>query len=455
MQNDSWQAALVKISQTLDVQRFESWIKPLVLLPQTNPGNISFGVPNKFMIAFIEQHYGDLLTKTLRSIDSSIESIGFVANPNIKAAIDEPVLTSTQAQVAVISNKTIRATPVQKISISSRVDKRFTFNSFVVGSGNEFAKSAAFSVAQSPGKTKFNPLLIYSGVGLGKTHLLHAIGNYIESQPDKNKVVYLSSEEFYLNFIDAIKNNNTRFFTDFFRSADALLMDDVQFFSGKESTQEEFFYIFNALYQAGKQIVLTSDLPPNLIKGLQDRLISRFHWGLCVDIQPPDFETRIAILKKKSEEQKLNIPECALVYIAENISSNIRLLEGAVIRLLAYSSITKIDLSLDVVKEVLKNSTKNTKSKITIDTIIEKVSEYYNVPVNNMREKNRRKEVAHSRQIAMYISKQCTDFSLKTIGLNFGGRDHSTVIHAINNISVLMKTNISVSKDVNFLMSSL
>ena len=336
-----------------------------------------------------------------------------------------------------------------------QLNKRFTLNTFVVGPGNEFARSAALAVAEAPGKTKFNPLLIYGGVGLGKTHLLQSIGNYVLSFSSGYVVTYITSEEFYLNFIDAIKNNNTKNFTSRFRSSDLLLVDDIQFLAGKESTQEEFFYIFNTLHQNGKQIVLTSDLPPNSLKGLQDRLVSRFQWGLSVDIQPPDLETRVAILKKKAEEDNLSIPQDVLYYIAENVSSNIRELEGVVIRLLAYASITKTDITKELVKNVLKESVKSDKSRVSIDKIIEKVAQYYKVPVNNIREKNRRKEVAHCRQVAMYISKMITNYSLKTIGLNFGGRDHSTVIHAIQQIDTLLKSDLSLSRDIDYIVNSL
>jgi len=342
------------------------------------------------------------------------------------------------------------------MDIYPKLNKRFTLDNFVIGSNNEFATSAAKAVAQSPGATKFNPLLIYGGVGLGKTHLLQSIGNFIIDNNPQKVVTYITSEEFYLGFIDAIKNNSTQKFTSVFRSSDVLLMDDIQFFSGKESTQEEFFHIFNTLHQSRKQIVLTSDLPPASIKGLQDRLISRFQWGLSVDIQPPNQETRIAILKKKfAENENMNLPPEILYYIAENVSSNIRELEGVVIRLLAFASIVHKDITLDLVKDLLKTGEKTEKSKISIDEIIEKTAKFYKVPVNNIREKNRRKEVAFCRQVAMYISKTATNSSLKTIGLNFGGRDHSTVIHAIQQIEDLIKTDKSVAKDVDYIVSSL
>ncbi|MBD3243715.1 MAG: chromosomal replication initiator protein DnaA, partial [Chitinivibrionales bacterium] len=265
-------------------------------------------------------------------------------------------------------------------------------------------------------------------------HLLQAIGNYVLSLDANAHITYVTSEEFYLTFIDAIKNNDTKTFTARFRTADVLLVDDIQFLGGKESTQEEFFFIFNTLYQNGRQIVLTSDLPPASLRGLQDRLVSRFQWGLSVDIQPPNLEMRVAILKKKAEEGNLDLSEDVLYYIAESYSSNIRELEGAVIRLLAYASITKSDVTIDTVKSVLKPSPRKQKSRVSIDQIIDRVADFYNIPVNNIREKNRRKEVAHARQVAMYIAKCITNHSLKSIGLNFGGRDHSTVIHAITQI---------------------
>ncbi|MDR3013105.1 MAG: chromosomal replication initiator protein DnaA [Chitinispirillales bacterium] len=335
------------------------------------------------------------------------------------------------------------------------LNKHYTLEKFVVGPSNKFAQSAAMAVAEAPGKTKFNPLLIYGGVGLGKTHLLQSIGNYVANIDSQRVVTYISSEEFYISFIESIKDGNTKKFTTRFRESDVLLMDDIQFFAGKESTQEEFFHIFNTLYQNGKQIVLTSDLPPSSLKGLQDRLISRFQSGLSVDIQPPDLETRVAILEKKAEEGNLSLPNEILYYIAENISSNIRELEGAVRRLLAFASIHKSDITLDLAKDALKDNIKTVKSKISIDAIIEKTADFYKVPVNNIREKNKRKEVAFCRQVAMYISKNVTNHSLKSIGLNFGGRDHSTVIHAIQLVEKLMNADKSVAQDVEYIISIL
>jgi len=360
-----------------------------------------------------------------------------------------PEKTGQSLQIRVIIKKMS-----EEISYT-QLNRLYTFEKFVVGSSNKFAHSAALAVAESPGKTRFNPLLIYSGVGLGKTHLMQSIGNHIiENDPD-NIVTYISSDEFFAGFVESYKSGNTQKFTSRFRSSGVLLLDDVQFFAGRDGTQEAFFHIFNTLYQNGKQIVLTSDLPPTSLQGLEDRLISRFQSGLSVDIQQPDLETRIAIMERKAQEWNLNLPDEILHYIAENISSNIRELEGAVRRILGFASINRSNITLELAKSVLKDSIKVTKSRVSIDYIIEKTAEFYKVPVNNIREKNKRKEVAFCRQVAMYISKNLTNHSLKSIGLNFGGRDHSTVHHAIQLVEDMIKTDPSTERDIEYIMSSL
>ena len=447
MHTHLWQDILSHISRSIDAHRFETWFRPLVVNSSSDPTVLSLTAPNQFIADFLHQHYKKTILSTARQFSPSITDIVFAVSNN-SVSSTSPV----KQQPSSSPSATVSHTPSDSYP---QLNRRFTLDSFVVGPNNQFARSAALAVAEAPGKTKFNPLLIYGGVGLGKTHLLQSIGNFNLLKNPKSSVVYITSEEFYLNFIDAIKNNSTKKFTARFRSSDILLMDDIQFFAGKESTQEEFFYIFNTLYQNGKQIVLTSDLPPSMLKGLQDRLISRFQWGLSVDIQPPGLETSVAILKKKAEEDNLSIPQEILYYIAEHVSSNIRELEGVVIRLLAFASITRTDITEDLVKSVLKDTIKSDKTKVSIDDIIEKVAEYYKVPVNNIREKNRRKEVALCRQVAMYIAKTATNHSLKTIGLNFGGRDHSTVIHAIQQIGSMRQSDPTLAKDIEYIISSL
>jgi chromosomal replication initiator protein len=444
-----WQQILPYLSQSIDNHRFETWFRPLIPLESLTENCLTLATPNSFISEFLEQHYKNLILSTAQRVSSSINDVVFIVNHKLFQVDTPSPLASPQFL------HFDAATASVQHEIKNPFNSQYTFDTFVVGAGNEFAKSVCFAVSEAPGITKFNPLLLYSGVGLGKTHLLHSIGNNILFLNPNARIMYVTSEEFYYNFIESIKNNNTKVFSEKYRYSDILLVDDIQFFVGKESTQEEFFYIFNHLYQNEKQIVLTSDLPPSSIKGLQDRLISRFQWGLCVDIQPPNLETRVAIIKKKAEKDRLNLPEDVQYYIAENVSSNIREIEGVIIKLLAFASITNTDISLSLVKNVMKDSHKKENTRVTIDHIIEKVADYYKVPVDTIREKNRRKEVAHCRQIAMYLSKSLTNHSLKTIGLYFGGRDHSTVIHAINQVEKMKELDERENKNINYIISEL
>jgi chromosomal replication initiator protein len=441
MHSSLWLEILSEISKKVFPTTFDIWFRSLSLFNQTTEDALSISAPNQFIADYVEHHYKNLIFTCIKNRTDLIKNIFFNVQGEKKY-----IAAESRTQNSSFPYMNAEHSPS---AAGFFFNKNYSFDSFVVGPGNEFAKSAALAVAKAPGKTKFNPLLIYGGAGLGKTHLLHSIGNYLVSLSTIGNIVYCSSEEFYLNFIDAIKNNGTKQFTDTFRSSRVLLIDDIQFLSGKESTQEEFFYIFNTLYQNQRQIVLTSDLPPSSLLGLQDRLVSRFQWGLCVDIQPPNLETRMAILKRKAEEGNLNIAENIISFIAENGALNIRELEGIIIRLFAYSSITKQDITLDLVKNLLEEKGKKTSVKVSIEEIINSVSAFYKIPVNNIREKNRRKEVALCRQIAMYMVKTLTHYSLKSIGLHFGGRDHSTVIHAINTIEKLKFSDPSIAADIN------
>jgi chromosomal replication initiator protein len=327
----------------------------------------------------------------------------------------------------------------QSVDIATVSGEQFnthnTFDTFVIGPGNRFPHAASLAVAEAPAQA-YNPLFIYGGVGLGKTHLMHAIGHYVLANNPNAKVIYTSSEKFTNEFIKSIRDNETERFREKYRNIDVLLIDDIQFIQNKEQTQEEFFHTFNELHQANKQIVISSDRPPKEISKLEDRLRSRFEWGLIVDITPPDYETRMAILQKKIEEENLNIPTEALTYIANQIQSNIRELEGALTRVLAFSKLHGQSITTELTAEALKDIIQAPKSKkITIQDIQKVVGDYYSVRIEDFSAKKRTKSIAYPRQIAMYLSRELTDFSLPKIGEEFGGRDHTTVIHAHEKIS--------------------
>ena len=315
-------------------------------------------------------------------------------------------------------------------NVDSQLNSSYTFERFIEGDCNRLARSASMAIAQQPGSTSFNPFLIYGGVGLGKTHLIQAIGNYVLANKNPRTVRYISSERFTTEFVQAIQNNRVSDFSIFYRQIDLLIVDDVQFFGGKEKTQEEFFHIFNTLHQSGKQIVLSSDRPPREIVGIEERLLSRFQWGLSADVQAPEFETRVAILQRRAEDDGIQVSADVVEFIAHHIKSNIRELEGALIRLLAHATLRKQEIDLPMAKDVLRDLIKDTRVNMTIEEIQRIACEYFDISEDLIRGKTRKREVVQARQVAMYFSKQLTQHSLKTIGLHFGGRDHSTVIHA-------------------------
>jgi chromosomal replication initiator protein len=329
---------------------------------------------------------------------------------------------------------------IQDANIDSQLNESYTFDRFIEGDCNELARSAAWTIAQEPGGTSFNPYLIYGGVGLGKTHLIQAVGNYVTAHfPDKT-ALYVSSERFTTEFVQSIQQNRINEFSMFYRQVDVLIVDDVQFFSGKEKTQEEFFHIFNALHQAGKQIVLSADRPPRDIEGIEERLLSRFQWGLSTDVQPPGFDTRVEILERKAADDGIDLSPNVIEFIAHNVKSNIRELEGALIRLLAHSTLHQRDLDLSLAKEVLHDLMEEKQPSLTIEEIQRIVCEYLSIEEEQVRGKTRKREIVRARQIAMYFCKHLTQNSLKTIGLHFGGRDHSTVIHANNTVEDRLET---------------
>jgi chromosomal replication initiator protein len=437
---DIWSQALSILKDNLNEQTYTTWFKPIVPL-KLEDERLTVQIPSHFFYEFIETHYSELLNRSLQHIIGDRAQLLYSVVVNNK----NEILNGKND----ISKMVSTAIPLPRnTEFESQLNVRYTFENFVEGSNNQFARAASVAVSNSPGKTTFNPLVIYGGVGLGKTHLLQAVGNSIYLDRLAKRVLYVSSEKFTIEFIDSIQNNKTKEFSNNYRYVDVLLVDDIQFFINKERTQEEFFHTFNTLYQAGKQIVLTSDRPPKELKGMEERLISRFQWGLVVDIQPPDLETRIAILQRKAVENGLTLPQEIIELFATNITSNIRELEGSLIRLLAESSLQGKDATLELAKCVLKDLRLTSKRNLTIEEIQRFVSSHYKIPEDLIRAKNRKKEVALARQISMYLSKQMTNHSLKTIGLHFGGRDHSTVVHAIHTIEDFRKNDKRIKEDL-------
>lgn len=420
-----WEKTLNIIKGEMSEVSFNTWIKscePISISSDT----IKISVPNSFTQDILEKRYKDLVANSIKAICSKLYNIEFL------------IASDLQPQEKSNSQNNIREK--QKVIVvndemSTTLNPKYTFDSFVIGNSNRFAHAASLAVAESPAKA-YNPLFIYGGVGLGKTHLMHAIGHYVLQNNPSAKVVYVSSEKFTNELINSIKDDKNEEFRNKYRNVDILLIDDIQFIAGKERTQEEFFHTFNDLHDSNKQIILSSDRPPKEIPTLEDRLRSRFEWGLIADIQAPDFETRMAILKKKADVENLNVANEVMVYIATKIKSNIRELEGALIRIIAYSSLTNRDVTVELASEALKDIISKKQGKnITIDIIQDIVSSYFNLRIEELKSQRRTRNVAYPRQIAMYLSRKLTDMSLPKIGEEFGGRDHTTVIHAYEKIS--------------------
>lgn len=434
---DLWQAALSNIEKKISKPSFETWFKSTKA--QSLQGDqLVINVPNEFARDWLEERYSDLITEILYDITGESLTAKFIIPQ------DQP----EEEQELRTPPKKIKKDDDHNDFPTSVLIPKYTFDTFVIGSGNRFAHAASLAVAEAPAKA-YNPLFIYGGVGLGKTHLMHAIGHYVLEHNPTAKVVYLSSEKFTNEFINSIRDNRAESFRNKYRNVDVLLIDDIQFLAGKESTQEEFFHTFNSLHEESKQIVISSDRPPREIPTLEDRLRSRFEWGLITDITPPDLETRIAILRKKAKADGLDIPNEVMLYIANQIDSNIRELEGALIRVVAYSSLINKDINADLAAEALKDIIPSSKPKvITIHEIQKVVGEHYNVKLEDFKAKKRTKSVAFPRQIAMYLSRELTDYSLPKIGEEFGGRDHTTVIHAHEKISKLLQTDSLLQKQL-------
>lgn len=449
-----WVKCLAMISQQVNAQSMKTWFEPIVPV-SLEAGKLTLSVPSQFFYDWIEERYSKLILEALTRVLGNTATIEYSVQED-EYDRESPLFSYSpkrllQEGTSLNGQKTERNTIMAfeqnryKIDIPQRaiekcLNSRYTFDNFIKGESNQLARAAALAVANNPGGTSFNPLLIYGGVGLGKTHLIQAIGNHVLNHGKAKRVMYVSSEKFTIEFVDAIQSDKMSEFTNFYRSLDILIVDDIQFFSGKEKTQDNFFHTFNALHQLGKQIVLSCDRPPKELKGLDDRLMSRFQWGLIADIQPPDLETRIAILRKKSEDDGIELRQDVIEFLASNVTSNIRELEGCLITLLARASLENKEIDVDLAKDVVRKVIGEVRTHLTIEEIQRSVCEYLNIPEDLIRAKTRKQEIVNARQIAMYLCKELTSCSLKTIGLHFGGRDHSTVIHAYQTVEDLSNT---------------
>ena len=457
-----WTNCLTLIKDNVNPQSFKTWFEPIKPIKLEGKA-LTIQVPSQFFYEWLEEHYVTLLRKTLKQelgAGSKLEYNIIVENGTANSkpyTINMPTNSSSKNTTNEVGMPLNLSTNIKnpfiipglkKVNVDSNLNPNYTFENFIEGDCNRLARSAGFAVGNKPGGTAFNPLMLFGGVGLGKTHLAHAIGNYIKEN-NKNKIVlYVSAEKFINQYIDSCKNGNNNDFVNFYQYLDVLIVDDVQFFSKKEKTQEIFFQIFNHLHQAGKQLVLTCDRAPRDLKDLDERLLSRFKWGLSADLQAPDFETRVAILDHKMYADGITLPQDVVEYVAHNIDTNIRELEGALISLLAQASLNKKEIDLELAKQMMKNFVKNVSREISIDYIQKLVCDYFSVSVEQVKSKTRKREIVQARQISMYFAKDLTKASLKNIGMYFGGRDHSTVIHACQTVNDLIETDKKFRFDV-------
>jgi len=423
-----WKKLLRFIKNNVSTHIFRTWFIPLRPIKYEND-EILVEVPSQFYCEWIDQHYYSLIRAGLERFFSADTKLNYQVVVDTTNPEESKIkLPSSNEQ----NQEGLRTKIIQNLDYNPNLAKHFTFDNFVVGDSNQFAYSSCLAVAKNPFDTKYNPLIIYGNTGLGKTHLIQAIGNHILINYPTIRVLYSTSENFANNFIDSLKNNSMNEFVQFYRNVDVLLIDDIQFFQNKGKIQEHFFHTFNTLHQAGKQIVLTSDKQPKDLKDLDERLISRFQWGLLVDIQPPELETRIAITKMKSEKEGLELPQDVVEFIAQNVTSNVREIEGVIVSLIAQVAFGNKKPSIDLVREILRMKHIKTAKIITIDKIKNAVAHFFNLNPSDLESKSRKKEIVVPRQLAMYIAKELTNSTLEAIGRHFGNRDHTTVLHSIN-----------------------
>lgn len=464
-----WEECVRCLQDELPAQQFNTWIRPL--RASSSDSGLVISAPNRFVKDWVKDKFANRIQSLLEElnggqvlsfeldINTGSSRPAFVTPPPAPEVPAEPVKGKEEAV-----DKPIPVVPAIKeerkvqvegsIQHQSSLNKRFTFDTFVEGKSNQLAHAAAQQVSQNAGGS-YNPLFIYGGVGLGKTHLMHAVGNHIQSQNPNAKVVYLHSERFVADMVKALQLNAINEFKRYYRSVDALLIDDIQFFAGKERSQEEFFHTFNALLEGGQQMILTCDRYPKEIEGLEDRLKSRFGWGLTVAVEPPELETRVAILMKKADEEGIDLPHEAAFFVAQKIRSNVRELEGALKRVIANAAFTGSKITLPFIKESLKDLLALQDKQVSIDNIQRIVAEYYKIKVADLLSKRRSRSVARPRQVAMALSKELTNHSLPEIGNAFGGRDHTTVLHGCRKIKELRENSADISEDYKNLLRSL
>lgn len=454
--NQVWQNCLAVIKDNVSIQSFKTWFEPITPVKLAN-NVLTIQVPSQFFYEWLEEHYITLLRKTIKKelgtegkLEYSIIMENGINSPkpytvripttNRQALKNDPVAVPMDVNGEKGIRNPFIIPGLKKVKIDSQLNPNYSFESFIEGDCNRLARSAGYAVSKNPGGTAFNPLLIYGGVGLGKTHLVHSIGIEIKNNHPSKTVLYVSSEKFTHQFIDAVRNNNQNDFIHFYQMIDVLIIDDVQFLSGKEKTQDVFFHIFNHLHQTGKQLILTSDKAPVELQGMEQRLLSRFKWGLSADLQNPELETRIAILETKMYNEGLELPKEVVEYLAYSITTNIRELEGALISLLAQSSLNKKAITLELAKQMIDKFVKNTAREVSIDYIQKVVCDYFDLPIELLKSKTRKREVVQARQIAMYFAKKMTKSSLANIGMHCGGKDHATVLHACKTVNNLIDT---------------
>ena len=437
-----WSQILSRIESKVNRHSFHTWFQPTRFLEDRGK-TVTVQVPNDLFKDWLTKHYTGIIGEAINELQRSGTVVSFVTDHS------EPHPTTALPT----STRTVTNSPLAKQPIA-QLNQRYTFSNFVVGPSNQFAHAATRAVAEAPSRS-YNPLFIYGGVGLGKTHLMHAIGQYLSTHSPQLTLTYISSERFMNEMINAVRYDRILDFRERYRSIDILLVDDIQFLAGKEGTQTEFFHTFNSLYDAQKQIVISGDCPPHEIPSLEERLRSRFEWGLIADIQPPDLETKVAILKKKAEAESVPLPDNVALHIAEKIKSNVRELEGSLIRLIAYASLTGREISLTLAQDVLKNILDREDTKVTIELIQKYIANHYSLRITDLKSRNNAKSVALPRQISMYLSKSLTNASLPQIGKNFGGKHHSTVIYSIKKVETRRKSDTAFNNLINKFIESL